>query len=58
MLTSEGHAAAESMLNQVTWAGTWLQPKTMSVSMVLPQSGSVLMSVAQGATKGRMDFWV
>ena len=29
-----------------------------SGSVVLPQSGSVLMSVAQGATKGHMDFWV
>ena len=34
-----------------------LRPRTMSASVVLPQLGSVLISVAHVTTKGHMNAW-
>lgn len=38
-------------------SGPGLLPRTTSWPMVLPQLGSILMSMAPVITKGRMDAW-
>ena len=37
--------------------GPWMLPRTMSGSMVLPQQGSMLKTMAHVATEGRVHAW-
>lgn len=65
LLVSEGHTTVGpfqsrwSVLTPGTMVISRPRPlsKTMSGSVVFPQSGSVLMSVAHVATKDHMDAW-